>query len=131
MTDHPDPLDTLQRWFAAGVASNRPDLTARQMAVLLICYRNAEPQTVRGMAAALNVAKPAITRALDRLSDLDLIHRKTDPLDRRNILTRRTTTGAALIRRLAADWQTACANATVDATLREIAARTSQDAAHA
>jgi hypothetical protein len=29
------------------------------------------------------VSKPAITRALDRLSEFDLVSRKTDPHDRR------------------------------------------------
>ena len=45
-----------------------------------------EAQTVRGLAAKLNVSKPAITRALDRLAELDLVRRKTDPLYRRSVL---------------------------------------------
>ena len=39
---------------------------------------------MRGLAAKLAVSKPAITRALDRLSEFDLVRRKTDPLDRRS-----------------------------------------------
>lgn len=76
------------------------DLSARQLAVFLICYREDEPQTVRGLAAALNVAKPAITRALDRLEEENFIRRKIDPLDRRSVLAMRTSAGSAFFRDL-------------------------------
>ncbi len=56
--------------------------------------------TVRGLAAELNVSKPAITRALDRLGELDLARRKVDPLDRRSVLVQRTMKGAAFLRDL-------------------------------
>jgi DNA-binding MarR family transcriptional regulator len=46
------------------------------------------------------VSKPAITRALDRLSEFDLVRRKTDPLDRRSVLVQRTATGMAFQREL-------------------------------
>jgi DNA-binding MarR family transcriptional regulator len=55
---------------------------------------------VRGLAAELNVSKPAITRALDRLGELDLARRKVDPLDRRSVLVQRTLKGAAFLRDL-------------------------------
>jgi hypothetical protein len=45
-------------------------------------------------------SKPAITRALDRLSEFDLVRRKTDPLDRRSVLVQRTATGMAFLREL-------------------------------
>src|ERR1700720_1335396 len=82
------------------VRRDGPDLTARQMGVFLTCYLEEEAQTVRGLAAKLNVSKPAITRALDRFSELDLVRRKTDPLDRRSILVQRTIAGAAFLRDL-------------------------------
>jgi DNA-binding MarR family transcriptional regulator len=56
--------------------------------------------TVRGLAAELNVSKPAITRALDRLGELDLARRKVDPLDRRSVLVQRTTKGTTFLRDL-------------------------------
>jgi DNA-binding MarR family transcriptional regulator len=68
--------------------------------VFLTCYLETEAQTVRGLAARLNVSKPAITRALDRLSEFDLVRRKTDPLDRRSVLVQRTATGMAFQREL-------------------------------
>ena len=68
--------------------------------MFLTCYLEAEAQTVRGLAAKLDVSKPAITRALDRLSEFDLVRRKTDPLDRRSVLVQRTMAGAGFMRDL-------------------------------
>jgi flagellar hook assembly protein FlgD len=61
-------------------------------------YLTDGPHTVRGLAAELNVSKPAITRALDRLGELDLARRKVDPMDRRSILVQRTLKGTAFLR---------------------------------
>jgi DNA-binding MarR family transcriptional regulator len=76
------------------------DLSARQLGVFLTCYLNDGPHTVRGLASGLNVSKPAITRALDRLGELDLARRKVDPLDRRSVLVQRTPRGASFLRAL-------------------------------
>src|SRR5712672_3932300 len=82
------------------VRRDGPDLSARQLGVFLTCYLETEAQTVRGLAVRLNVSKPAITRALDRLAEFDLVRRKTDPLDRRSVLVRRTVTGTTFLRDL-------------------------------
>ncbi|WP_298225784.1 MarR family transcriptional regulator [Acidocella sp.] len=74
------------------------DLSARQLGVFLTCYLNEGGHTVRGLAQELNVSKPAITRALDRLSELDYVRRKVDPSDRRSVLVQRTVKGAAFLR---------------------------------
>jgi DNA-binding MarR family transcriptional regulator len=74
------------------------DLSARQLAVFLTCYLDDGAHTVRGLANQLNVSKPAITRALDRLADLDLARRKVDPADRRSVLVQRTSKGTAFLR---------------------------------
>ncbi len=76
------------------------DLSARQLGVFLTCYLKEGAHTVRGLAADLNVSKPAITRALDRLGELDLARRKVDPLDRRSVLVQRTPRGSAFLRDL-------------------------------
>src|SRR6201994_384406 len=76
------------------------DLSARQLGVFLTCYLNEGGHTVRGLAADLNVSKPAITRALDRLGELDLARRKVDPMDRRSVLVQRTAKGSAFLRDL-------------------------------
>lgn len=90
----------LQLWRGALVETvkrDTPDLSARQMAVLLTVYMTDGPHTVRGLSKILNVSKPAITRALDKLSDLDLIKRKTDEADRRNVLLQRTVAGSMFL----------------------------------
>jgi DNA-binding MarR family transcriptional regulator len=88
------------------VRRDGPDLTARQLAMFLIVYSTSEAQTVRGLAAQLNVVKPVVTRSLDRLAEFDLVRRKRDPLDRRSVLVQRTTAGMAFLhelREIAAD----------------------------
>ena len=82
------------------VRKEGPDLTARQLAVLLISYLEDGPHTVRGLAARLEVAKPAITRALDRLEQFDLAHRRQDPRDRRSIVVARTPEGQSFLESL-------------------------------
>src|SRR6202050_2757253 len=76
------------------------DLSSRQLGVFLTCSLRDGGHTVRGLASELNVSKPAITRALDRLGELDLARRKVDPLDRRSVLVQRTLKGAAFLRDL-------------------------------
>lgn len=93
-------VDVLRQTIIALVRREGPDLTARQLGVFLTCYLDDEAQTVRGLAAKLKVSKPAITRALDRLSEFDLVRRRTDPLDRRSVLAQRTATGMAFQRDL-------------------------------
>lgn len=98
------PSQALELWRVAtlaGVRRDAPDLTARQMAVLLNVYLTPAPHTVRGLAAGLHVTKPAITRALDRLGELGLAKRKVDDSDRRNILVQRTVKGSVYLRDLA------------------------------
>ena len=90
----------LRETVAALVRRDGPDLSARQLSVLLTCYLHDGGHTVRGLAAELNVSKPAITRALDRLGELDLARRKVDPLDRRSVLVQRTLKGTAFLRDL-------------------------------
>jgi DNA-binding MarR family transcriptional regulator len=93
-------VEALRQTIVALVRRDGPDLSARQFGVFLTSYLEEEAQTVRGLAAKLNVSKPAITRALDRLSEFDLVRRKTDPLDRRSVLVQRTIAGAGFVRDL-------------------------------
>src|SRR5271165_580478 len=93
-------VGTLRDTVVALVRREGQDLSARQLGVFLTCYLQDGAHTVRGLAAELNVSKPAITRALDRLGELDLARRKVDPLDRRSVLVQRTTKGSAFLRDL-------------------------------
>ena len=90
----------LRDTVVALVRRDGPDLSARQLGVFLTCYLQEGAHTVRGLALELNVSKPAITRALDRLGELDLARRKVDPLDRRSVLVQRTLKGTAFLRDL-------------------------------
>lgn len=92
-----DPLDIWRRAMVDNVRRDAPDLSARQMAVLLTAYMTPPPHTVRGLAELLNVSKPAITRALDRLGELGLARRKTDPKDRRSVVVQRTVKGSVYL----------------------------------
>ena len=80
----PDKLLGILRDTVVGtVRRDGPDLSARQFGVFLICYIEDAQHTVRGLAARLEVSKPAITRSLDRLEELGLARRAPDPRDRR------------------------------------------------
>lgn len=79
------------------VRSGEPDLTNRQMALLLLVYLKPGPHTVRGLARALNVSKPVITRALNRLGALGYLRRQRDDADKRNIFVARTEEGAEFL----------------------------------
>lgn len=76
------------------------DITARQMAVLLICYTSKDPQTVRGLAAELNLHKPSVTRSVDRLEEMGLLERRVDLSDRRSVLLTRTFEGTRLMTKI-------------------------------
>jgi DNA-binding MarR family transcriptional regulator len=96
---NPDQLVGIMRdTVVALVRRDGPDLSARQLGVFLTVYLTDGPHTVRGLAAELNVSKPAITRALDRLGELDLARRKVDPMDRRSVLVQRTLKGTSFLR---------------------------------
>ncbi|SOB87094.1 DNA-binding transcriptional regulator, MarR family [Sphingomonas guangdongensis] len=91
------PEKTLFSWMHTlvdYVRSGEPDLTNRQMALLMLVYLDPGPHTVRGLARALNVSKPVVTRALNRLGALGYLRRQRDEADKRNIFVARTPKGA-------------------------------------
>lgn len=90
-------LKALRQWMRTlvdYVRSGEPDLTNRQMALMMTVYVEPGPHTVRGLAEVLNVSKPVITRALNKLSALGYLRRERDAADRRNIFVARTGKGA-------------------------------------
>ena len=102
MAVHMRPSQSLRLWQQVSLSEVRDfpaDLTTRQMAILLTVYLDPPPHTVRGLAAALNVTKPVITRALDTMGALKLVTRHRDEGDRRNVLVRRTIEGALYVER--------------------------------
>lgn len=96
------PIQALSLWQHVSLAEVRddaPDLTLRQMAILLTIYLEPPPHTVRALAARLGVTKPVITRALDTMGAMKLVSRHRDEKDRRNVLIRRTVEGALYVER--------------------------------
>jgi DNA-binding MarR family transcriptional regulator len=91
-------LHILKDTLAASVRSDANDLTARQLTVFLKVYLEPGTEhTVRGLAEALHVAKPAITRAIDRLEEFEFAKRETDKHDRRSIIVRKTPKGSSYL----------------------------------
>jgi DNA-binding MarR family transcriptional regulator len=94
---------SLQLWHDVALAQVRddePDLSIRQMCILLTIYLEAPPHTVRDLASKLKVSKPVITRALDSMGKLGLVSRRRDEEDKRNVLVQRTVKGALYLERL-------------------------------
>jgi DNA-binding MarR family transcriptional regulator len=82
------------------VRQDKHDLTLRQLAILLQIYLVPPPHTVRGLAATLDVTKPVITRALDTMGQMGLVDRARDERDRRNVIIKRTVSGALYLEKL-------------------------------
>lgn len=96
-----EALDLWRRVLVANVRQAGPDLSSRQLALVLTVYMTSGPHTVRGLAALLNISKPAVTRALDRLGKLGIARRKIDEHDRRSVLVQRTVKGSVFLREFA------------------------------
>jgi DNA-binding MarR family transcriptional regulator len=103
----PLPLSTahaLQLWHdihLAQVLDDEPDLSVRQLTILLTIYMHAPPHTVRALAQKLNVSKPVVTRALDSMGKMGLVSRRRDESDKRNVLVQRTVKGSLYLERMA------------------------------
>jgi len=94
------PTQALDLWrnvLVETVRSAGPDLSARQLALVLTVYLTPPPHTVRGLAALLRISKPAVTRALDRLGMLGLTRRRRDEKDKRSVLVQRTVKGSVFL----------------------------------
>lgn len=92
-----EALELWRETLSASVRDDGPDLSARQMAIVLTVYTSPPPHSVRALAEILGIAKPAVTRALDRLSILGFIRRARDEADRRIVHAQRTVKGAVFL----------------------------------
>jgi len=79
------------------VRDDKPDLTARQMGLLLTVYTASPPHTAPDLAGDLEMSKPAVTRALDTLGRMDLLRRKRDERNKRGDLIQRTIEGSVYL----------------------------------
>lgn len=103
MSQYFSAAKSLQLWHdvaLAQVKDDEPDLSIRQICILLTIYLEAPPHTVRELAYKLNVSKPVITRALDSMGKLGLVTRRRDEVDKRNVLIQRTVKGSLYLERL-------------------------------
>ena len=97
-TDTQDALKLWQRVITRSLRELPYDLSQRQIGVLLTVYMAPPPHTIRSLSDVLQVSKPAICRAVDTLSALDLVRRKKDETDRRNVFLQRTINGSVFLR---------------------------------
>ena len=86
-------LELWRRTMNLCVQADSPDLSARQQAILMNVSLTRGPHTVRGLAGNLNIAKPAVSRALDTLTRHGLVRRVRDETDLRNVFIERTQPG--------------------------------------
>lgn len=75
------------------VVNDAPDLSSRQLALLMTVYLEKGPHTVRSLAKKLNVTKAVIVRAIDKLAGMDFVRRAPDHRDKRSIILTRTPCG--------------------------------------
>ena len=97
------PSQALNLWHDVTLGLVREgghDFSARQITILLTVYLETPPHTVRGLAAKLGVTKPVITRALDTMGALELVSRRRDEADRRNVIIQRTVKGALFVEKI-------------------------------
>lgn len=73
------------------------DLSARQTGILLTVYLEQGPHSIKSIAQALHISKPAVCRAVDVLERLKFVKRSRDKNDKRNVLLQRTVKGSVFL----------------------------------
>jgi DNA-binding MarR family transcriptional regulator len=100
MKDTSNFIEALSLWHKVCIRTlkeNDINLNARQTGILLTVYLGEPPHTIRSLAAALNISKPAVCRAVDTLEKYGFVKRKEDTEDRRNIFLQRTIKGSVYL----------------------------------
>lgn len=92
-----EPLAFLMNILIKSVSSAHPDLTNRQLALLLTVYLEPSPHTVRGLSTCLSLTKPVVSRALQHLESFGFLKRLRGLSDRRDMFVERTPIGAAYL----------------------------------
>jgi DNA-binding MarR family transcriptional regulator len=86
----PDNKNANVEWLGhvllSSIRDKRPDdLSMRQLAILLLTHSSEVPPGVKELTALLQIPKPSITRAIDRLQYVQLVTRRTSLKDRRRV----------------------------------------------
>jgi len=100
-TKRSDALALWHRVTLETVISNGPDLSARQLAILMSVYLESKSHTVKSLSEKLNVTKAVVSRALDTLTKHGFVKRAPDPSDRRSVIVTRTSGGILYLQRFA------------------------------
>ena len=88
---------TLRNFMTMLVSGDQHDLTGRQLSILLIVYGETNEQTIKAITQELNISKPTISRAVDRLVELNLVDKRKDPKDRRSVIVGQTHDGKIFV----------------------------------
>lgn len=91
-------LELWRRAVSSYVRASEIDLSARQQAIFMTIALEPGPHTVRGLASGLNLAKPAVTRAVDMLEKAGFVRRRRDENDMRSVFVERTPAGMDWLR---------------------------------
>jgi DNA-binding MarR family transcriptional regulator len=79
---------------------HRLDLSVPQLAIFLIYYLDDGPHSLGSLAERLEIERPTISRAIDRLCQLDLVDRKRDTTGCRTLYVKQTIKGSAFLQEL-------------------------------
>ena len=101
LTKRSDALALWHRVTLETVISNGPDLSARQLAILMSVYLETTSHTVKSLSEKLNVTKAVVSRALDTLTKYGFVKRAPDPSDKRSVIVTRTSGGILYLQRFA------------------------------
>lgn len=99
----PSPQLLMIHTFALRAVSQQnvaAELTMRQVGVLTSIRLGHAPEGVKSLAKYLKINKPAVTRALDRLTSLGLVERLSHETDRRMITVALTGDGLKFLKTL-------------------------------
>ena len=97
-----DPIPSFEIMVLRMVRDEAPDLTMRQMAVMLICACETDHKKryIKTLALELKVCRPAITRVADALLKHGYAVRRRDEADTRNVFLQLTEAGNLYVKKL-------------------------------
>ncbi len=81
-------------------ASSHFALTVRQLAILSLVYNESIEASIDYYSKTLNLSKPAVTKAINRLEELKLVRRKPDIHDGRKVIVSSTLIGHNYIQQI-------------------------------
>ena len=93
-------LSTIKTFLQLSIVDDNADLTNRQMAILLTIYDGKDEYSIKKLTEELHLTKPTISRAVERLLELNLVSKRTNPKDRRRVIVEKTFDGNVFIETL-------------------------------